>query len=171
MNSLERLALTLDNEDINLDPKSEYAAVAIILNDDQIIIERRSSSLKDPWSGQFALPGGHYKQSDVELLSTVRREVAEETGVALGEESNYLGYFGPFAPNNRNNLQVFAFVFWVPRKLHLIQSSETDLLKWTGVDSLKIGKKEVDGNICFEINEGLIWGLTARIITSFLSRL
>lgn len=159
----------LQKGDIALKKGKKYAAVAIIFCGDKIVIERRNSSLKDPWGGQFALPGGHFKPSDLNLLTTVLREVKEETGLDLKADSDYLGYFGRFSPMNDKNLSIFVFVFCVATILPLMQSNETDILKWESIYTLKKNRKVENGNVLFSIEEGKIWGLTARILDFLLS--
>jgi 8-oxo-dGTP pyrophosphatase MutT (NUDIX family) len=169
MCDLKKISGLLGKEQPGFAPGKEYASVAIVINDSRIIIERRASSLNDPWAGQFSLPGGHFKPDDKNLLNTVIREVKEETGLEIDKNSEYLGLFGPFSPMNRENLDVFVFVFAIHGKNVLIQSSETEMLKWEEMKILTERKGRDGGNITFRIEEGVIWGLTARILDSFLS--
>jgi ADP-ribose pyrophosphatase YjhB (NUDIX family) len=59
------------------------AAVAVIECQGAILLIRRSERPGDPWSGQWALPGGRRDPQDVDLLATARRELAEEVGLVL----------------------------------------------------------------------------------------
>lgn len=62
------------------------AAVAVIevLDDEPaVLLIRRSLRADDPWSGQWALPGGRRQPGDADDLATCLREVEEEVGVKL----------------------------------------------------------------------------------------
>ncbi|MCL5790095.1 MAG: CoA pyrophosphatase [Candidatus Thermoplasmatota archaeon] len=148
-----------DNKDGN-----EYAAVAIVIHDKRIILQKRSSTRGDPWAGQFSLPGGHYSKRDRSLKDTAIRETMEETGVDL-EYSRYMGHFGPFTPGNRHNLRVYAYVFELERPQKLVSSDESEFLIWVKLQELVA----FDGDYgrSYRIKEGIIWGLTARIIDRF----
>jgi 8-oxo-dGTP pyrophosphatase MutT (NUDIX family) len=63
------------------------AAVAIITDpEEQVLIVRRRSDARDPWSGHWALPGGRL-QAGESPLQACRREVTEEVGIELPSES------------------------------------------------------------------------------------
>ena len=144
----------------------EYAAVAIILCRNRLVIEKRSSTRNDPWSGQFSLPGGHYAKGDKILRETAIRETLEETGIDLKKNSEYQGHFGPFTPQNRKNLEVYAYVFEIPEPQQLRSSEESEYLLWVELSELLLS----EGNYgrSFKIKNGIIWGLTERIIERFL---
>ncbi len=59
------------------------AAVAVIEYQGAILLIRRSERIDDPWSGHWALPGGRRDPEDLDLLTTARRELAEEVGLVL----------------------------------------------------------------------------------------
>ncbi len=151
-----------------------YAAVAIIIDKEKgLLIEKRNERLDDPWAGQFALPGGHFKKEDIDLLNTITREVQEETGIDL-KSIKSMGYFGPFSPRNKLDLLVYVFVYILDKNNgnpELKQSSETSYLGWVTLDELKKGRKEMDGEIVFNIREGIIWGMSARILDTFMRML
>ena len=63
-----------------------HAAVTIIVGPQPaILLIRRPVRATDPWSGQWALPGGRRQASDASLLDTARRELAEEVGLHFPE--------------------------------------------------------------------------------------
>ncbi len=154
------------NEMVDLKDDKEYAAVAIVLCKNSLVIEKRSSTREDPWSGQFSLPGGHYSKEDSILRETAIRETLEETGIDLKRNAKYLGHFGPFVPRNRLNLEVHAYVFEIPEPVQLVPSGETEYLLWVQLSDLH--KFDEENEKSFKINEGIVWGLTARIIQKFL---
>lgn len=143
----------------------EFAAVAIILKDNKLVIEKRSTNSRDPWSGQFSLPGGHYSPSDVDLRETAVRETLEETGINLNAEGMYIGHFGPYSPLNRPNLRVYAFIFEMSHVRELVSSSETEYLEWIDIPDLE--KMREERGTSYRTRNGIIWGLTARIIEKF----
>ena len=59
------------------------AAVAIIECAGAVLLIRRADRSGDPWSGQWALPGGRREATDTDLLETARRELHEEVGLSL----------------------------------------------------------------------------------------
>lgn len=62
------------------------AAVALIevLDDEPaVLLIRRALRADDPWSGQWALPGGRRHEDDADDLATCLREVREEIGMEL----------------------------------------------------------------------------------------
>ena len=59
------------------------AAVAIIECAGAVLLIRRAHRSGDPWSGQWALPGGRREATDADLLETARRELHEEVGLPL----------------------------------------------------------------------------------------
>jgi 8-oxo-dGTP pyrophosphatase MutT (NUDIX family) len=59
------------------------AAVTVLAYADSVLLIRRPARDGDPWSGQWALPGGRRDPGDADLLATARRELAEEVGVHL----------------------------------------------------------------------------------------
>lgn len=170
MCNTEPLKEWLKNDDVELWGHYQYAAVSIIIKDEKILIEKRNSSLQDPWAGQFALPGGHYKERDGQLFYTAVREAQEETGIQL-DHSKYLGYFGPFSPRNKGDLMVIAYVFRIDNDSdpNITGSSETEFIGWIDISDLLKGKSDDEEGPIFMIRQGTIWGLTARILSKFLA--
>jgi len=59
------------------------AAVAMIITEcasPSVLLLRRAKNKNDPWSGQWAFPGGKREEGDVDLLDTSIRETQEECG-------------------------------------------------------------------------------------------
>ena len=58
------------------------AAVALIVRlgiSMDVLLIKRSTNERDPWSGHMALPGGRWEPDDSELQQTAIRETFEET--------------------------------------------------------------------------------------------
>ena len=155
-----------ENEIIQMKKGMEYAAVAIVINNDRIVIEKRNSTKDDPWSGQFSLPGGHYSKVDRTLRETAVRETLEETGLNLNKNSTYMGHFGPFSPGNKPNMEVYAYAFEMEQPTPLVSSKESEYLFWVALSDLVQTNEAIIP--AYRIREGLIWGLTARIIERFM---
>lgn len=66
-------------------PGKPHAAVAIVRarHADSILLMRRTDRDEDPWSGNWAYPGGRAEAYDEGPLQTALRELREECGVAL----------------------------------------------------------------------------------------
>ncbi len=70
-------------------PLPAHAAVVVLearIPEPSILLIRRPVQAHDPWSGQWAFPGGRWQASDGDLLTTARRELAEEVGLHLPAE-------------------------------------------------------------------------------------
>lgn len=158
---------SINTEDVvHIRKDREYAAVSIVVSEGKMILEKRSSDENDPWSGQFSLPGGHRSEEDRSLKGTAIRETLEETGVDLRKNSNYLGHFGPFTPRNRENLEVYAYVFEIPKTVKLVPSQESEYVIWVELSNLKVTNGSYGKE--FNIKRGTIWGMTARVLEKFI---
>jgi len=62
------------------------AAVALIITEcdsPSVLLLKRAKNTNDPWSGQWAFPGGRWEEGDKDLLDTSIRETYEECGYRL----------------------------------------------------------------------------------------
>lgn len=143
-------------------PGDDGAAIAFI---------RRSERDGDPWSGHMALPGGRRDEADPDLATTARRETLEEIGVELGGHVARLpdqtgrtsrGLVAAFVhvlehrPALHPDPREVAEALWIPLG-QLVDPAATVKVRWTGIPLPAV---DHDGRI--------IWGLTHRILTSFL---
>ncbi len=130
-------------------------------------------------SGQVALPGGSFDESDITLKGTAVREACEETGVlaknlkVIGElsdlyipPSNFL--VNPFIAIHQNK-PVF-----IPQEREVARIVEMDVEKI--LDEKFIGEKTIKLNNgvsiitpVFDINGLTVWGATAMILSEFKS--
>ncbi len=151
------------------------AAVATIITTDpmpQVLVLKRTSNPKDPWSGQYAFPGGRRDTTDSSLLETCLRETYEECGVELASHSfvkqypvrkagNHLGVPTPVTT------YLFELTYRPPIKL---QETEISAHEW-----LQLGYAADDTNViqrpmsprcpqrlfpCLPASKGLVWGFT-----------
>ena len=163
------------------DPEINQAAVAVVLGDqpDAMLIIRRAERDGDPWSGHMGLPGGRRARIDPELLATAIRETREEVGLVL-DPAQLLGQLDDVAPRTRTRSLILArpFVFAVAGGPALVPNNEVSGAFW--VPLARLQDPATFGEITREIagvsrtfpayrpGEGIIWGMTERVITSLL---
>ena len=160
------------------------ASVAVILRARdalELLLIKRATSERDPWSGHMALPGGRRDAADEDLQATARRETLEETGVDLARSGSPLGRLEDVAPSSPRlpRLTISPFVFWVPGDVEAhVASREVQQVHWVPVDFLRNpachGEVEIPlpGGArlfpAFNVVGEHVWGLTYRILTRFL---
>ncbi|MBV9928278.1 MAG: CoA pyrophosphatase [Acidobacteria bacterium] len=189
------LGLTRADEfEARADAGLRLAAVALVLREGtegpELLVIKRSEAEHDHWSGHLALPGGRVEPEDESLLATAARETSEEVGLdprAGGEAIARLGTVRPQSPL-APRVSVTPFVFVAPPEFHatweggpgeLTLSEEVAATFWFPVDELKRGGRSAVFRMVFAGVErewpaypsqhGLIWGITERILTEFLS--
>jgi 8-oxo-dGTP pyrophosphatase MutT (NUDIX family) len=169
------------------------AAVALVLRGGaegaQALVIKRSERERDHWSGHLALPGGRVEPEDESLLATAVRETLEEVGLNLGAGGEVLGRLGTVKPQSplAPRVSVTPFVAVAPPEYHagaaapleLELNEEVAAAFWVPVDELKRGGRSAVFRMVFAGAErewpaypsehGLIWGITERILTEFLS--
>lgn len=160
------------------------AAVSLVLrasDELEVLLIRRAHLEDDPWSGHMALPGGRREDTDATLLRTAIRETREETGLDLDAKGTPLGRLEDVRPESRRLpwIAISPFVFGVPAGTGARPASpEVDAVQWVPLARLQdpqtldtltmeVGEavREFPG---FRVEEGLVWGLTYRILTTFL---
>jgi 8-oxo-dGTP pyrophosphatase MutT (NUDIX family) len=179
----ERLALR-ESGSPDEDPTLVWAAVAIILTPqpDSILLIRRADRSGDPWSGHMALPGGRREPGDPDLAGTAIRETAEEVGVELRRE-DLAGSLADVIPRTPvlPPVAVRPFVFLLPERPAMRLNAEVAQASWVPVDYLLRPdthhpvQLEVAGQSrqvqAYQLENAIIWGMTERILTSFLAQL
>ena len=171
------------------------AAVALVLRGGtegaELLVIKRSEAEHDHWSGHLALPGGRMEPEDENLLATALRETFEEVGIDLragGEVLERLGTVRPQSPY-APRVSVTPFVVAAPpeydagrdRPKQLQLSEEVAAAFWAPVEALKRGGRSGVFRMtfagverewpAFPSEHGMIWGITERILTEFLSLL
>ncbi|ABW01690.1 NUDIX hydrolase [Caldivirga maquilingensis] len=150
-----------------------WAAVAVILKecpDAMVLVGKRVMNPRDPWSGDAALPGGHYETSDGDLLNTAIRETMEETGIDLRKVGRVVTVLNVEHPRNMPNLNVLPIVFKVDCNVDVVNtaSGEFEYLKWIKLSELPNADKVtvVKGNArkAIILGDMIIWGMTRRIL-------
>lgn len=128
-------------------------------------------------SGQVSLPGGMFKQSDINLRNTALRETFEETGIPESSVEIIGSLTALYIPVS--GITVHPFVGFCRNKPTLTPDpTEVKYIIEAGIEELlnpdnqkykvmQIGEKEVDIPY-FDIYGEHIWGATAMIMSEFL---
>jgi 8-oxo-dGTP pyrophosphatase MutT (NUDIX family) len=165
------------------------AAVAIVLRDDgggpEFIVIHRAHRRGDPWSGHMALPGGRQQPNDRDLFATAARETNEEVGVDLEQRGELLGHLDDLRAIGRGRpldliIRPVVCALHAPVTLRP-DDREVQSAFWVPLASLRrheargTYRHTLDGHQlehpAFIYKGHTIWGLTHRILTSFLEAL
>lgn len=169
------------------DPSLPRAAVALVLrpgpDGPELLLIRRAEREGDPWSGHMALPGGREQAEDAGPAHTAARETHEEVGIDLAARGRLLGPVEPVWPQSSRapRILVRPFVFWVDEPAEATPNEEVDEAVWVSVRELREPGSvtehllEIEGIgemrfPAFGPRGYVIWGLTHRILTTFLER-
>jgi 8-oxo-dGTP pyrophosphatase MutT (NUDIX family) len=164
------------------DPARRQAAVALILvpEPDRVLIIRRAVRRGDPWSGQLALPGGRRAPGDTDLYATARRETREEVGVVLPPHgATPLDDLAPRTPT-LPPIVVRPFLVILDREPAIRSNDEVAAHAWVpladlaapgarGAATVSLDDRAVPV-LGYRLPEGLLWGMTERILTPVVSR-
>jgi 8-oxo-dGTP pyrophosphatase MutT (NUDIX family) len=166
---------------IESDPNLIESAVALVLSPgpDAILLIRRAERAEDPWSGQMGLPGGRRGPEDLDLLATAVRETREEVGVDLSV-GRLIGALDDLAPRTPvlPPVKVRPYVFLLEERQAPIPNGEVASASWVPLADFlapgAYGNYEVEARgLRFErpgyrLGDGLVWGMTERILTPVL---
>lgn len=160
------------------------AAVTLLLREHQgvaeILIIKRAERVGDHWSGHLALPGGRADATDSDLIVTAARETWEEVGVRLAVGEHFIGRLETLLPRNPRLpiLEIAPLIAIVPSEVELRLNEEVATAFWLPVQTLQAtGLSEVYrfslGETvlkypAYPTSQGLIWGITERILSDFL---
>ena len=156
-----------------------WAAVALIVVSGAFLLIRRAERTGDPWSGHLALPGGRSEPSDLDLLATAIRETREEVGIVL-ERTDVDRVLDDVIPRTPSlpPVAVRPFAFALRERPPVVPNPEVASALWIplGVVSAPDARHELPVTIRgerrlfpgYRTPVGPIWGMTERILTSFL---
>jgi len=152
-----------------------WAAVAVILRNCggelQVLVGRRKNRNGDPWAGDASFPGGHYKESDGDLLRTAVRETMEETGIDLSD-ARVIKVLSVQHPHNIPEINVVPIVFSVNgcNVEPVTDGGEFDEFRWIALSDILKHERKVtvkDKRRTAIVYDGItIWGMTRRILLS-----
>lgn len=160
------------------------AAVSLLLrpmaHDLEILLIRRATSKRDPWSGHMALPGGRRSGAEKDL-DTAIRETHEEVGIDLNTAGMLLGRLDDVQPSPGGpQIAVAPFVFAVPTRTKVRPDpGEVADTIWIPVEHLADPASAAEhlhvlpggGEHRFPAlayHDYVIWGLTHRMLIQFL---
>jgi 8-oxo-dGTP pyrophosphatase MutT (NUDIX family) len=176
--------LAASHPDAADDPALIWAAVAAVIAPDPeaILLIRRAERVGDPWSGHMALPGGRREPEDSDLLATAMRETREEVGLLL-TTADLLGNLEDVVPRTPvlPPIAVRPYVFLVSSRPSISLNPEVTASSWVPLshllrpDTHQPVRLEVAGESrvvpAFELEDGIVWGMTERILTALLKHL
>ncbi len=161
--------------------KIRKAAVMICIfprKEDLKIIFFKRSDYDGPHGGQVSFPGGMFEEKDMDLAETAIRETMEEIGLKI-DKSAILGALTPLQIPV-SNMFVQPFVGFYPSEpVFTIEKREVDYLIISSIaellDSTIIRKerwmlhgRELEVPF-YKVNENIIWGATAMMLSEFLA--
>jgi 8-oxo-dGTP pyrophosphatase MutT (NUDIX family) len=176
----ERLAEHQPREDSAGGPLI-WAAVAVLIapDPDSLLLIRRAERVDDPWSGHMALPGGRQDPEDSDLIETAIRESEEEVGFTPSR-AQLAGSLDDVVPRTPvlPPIAVRPFVFTLAARPTLQLNPEVAAFRWVSLDHLlDAGTQEtfeidIRGErrefAAYRVDEGVVWGLTERIVSDLL---
>jgi 8-oxo-dGTP pyrophosphatase MutT (NUDIX family) len=185
LTAVERALRLYDAQRVALDGEPMRAAVGIILeprpDDVHLCLIHRAEVDGDPWSGHMGLPGGRKDPEDPNVLDTVLREVREEVGIDLRRHARLLGPLDEVqgvARGRQLSMIISPFVFMLERRVNARPNHEVQSVVWVPLDFLadpgneSIVEHSINGQRmrlpAYVYQERTIWGLTFRMIQSFL---
>ncbi|GAB4339885.1 MAG: CoA pyrophosphatase [Flammeovirgaceae bacterium] len=128
-------------------------------------------------SGQMALPGGKIEEGDISLMHTALRETHEEIGVKISPE-NVLGKLTDLYVPPSNSLVSPYIAFIEQRPTYRLAHNEVAKLIESSIEHLQhpltFAQKEISIQQfklkvpAFVVEEEIVWGATAMIISEFL---
>ncbi len=146
-----------------------------------LLLIRRSQRADDPWSGQWALPGGRRDPGDLDLRATARRELREECGVDLAPDLCLEPRPIAEAGRHANRLiEVAPFAVALDQRPDLDpDATEVAACRWLTLDEWRDpGRHGRAAPLperpdlilpCLDL-EGLpLWGLTYRVIAEWMA--
>ncbi len=168
-------------------PGLPRAAVALLLRDGkaggEFLAIHRAHRSGDPWSGHMALPGGRQQPDDPDLLSTAVRETREEVGIDLERVGQVLGELDEVravAHGRHLDLVIRPIVFGLRQPVQPVPNSrEVQTALWIPLAALRHNSTdyrhpqspELGPLPAVEFQGYTIWGLTHRILWSFVERI
>lgn len=172
----------MNTKEIN-DIKLPSAAVALVVTRDSpsILLVRRAEHPLDPWSGQWAFPGGRVEESDPDLLTTCQREVLEECGCFLAPDHYERAL--PISKAGRRQKKpviVAPFLWEIPERIDLtLDKTEIAAACWLELSYLADPDNHDRGVIAPEYDEREfpyirlqdkpLWGFTYMVLMNYLN--
>lgn len=160
--------------------KSKKAAVQILLypkNNTPHFALMKRPVYNGHHSGQISLPGGRLEKSDLNLEYTAKRETFEEIGIPENHIKNLYSLSDLFIPPSNFFVSPFlGYIDYTPRfikdPVEVAEILEVPLTNLLDENRVKNKKIKHSSNISvdtpyFELNNEIVWGATAMILSEF----
>ncbi|MCW3997612.1 MAG: CoA pyrophosphatase [Candidatus Bathyarchaeota archaeon] len=156
------------------DQQGANAAVGLLLKpgqeDYEILFVKRVERSSDPWSGQIAFPGGKHDPEDKTLKDTVIREIFEETGINL-QENSFLGVLKATNSKPSRNIRILPFIAILKEGATIkLNENELDCYFWIPYKKIVNSKGVAEFSNrkvpAYILEEEIVWGVTYRILES-----
>ena len=158
------------------DPK--IAAVLALFypnqNNEVTLLLTKRANYNGTHSGQISFPGGRVEQSDLNLKQTALRETFEEVGI-IDEDIEVIREFTEvyIPPSNFLVTPFIGIIFNKPvfkvnsEVAKIIEVPFSKLIDETNIGSIKITNSYMKETSvpCFKIDNSIIWGATAMILS------
>lgn len=163
------------------------AAVSLILRladqtgEPEMFFIQRAAYETDPWSGHVAFPGGREEPDDESPVHTAIRETREETGIDIGRDGEIIGQLDDLRPQTVRlpAILVRPFVALLGEHPTPVLSDEVSAGFWVPLATLQDDTVWRDTIVtahgieftrrAFRHGEFVVWGMTERILSRFLS--
>jgi len=160
------------------DGKTKLASVLVIIYgmEPMVLMIEKSKKL-NIHAGEIAFPGGKWMEDDNDLLDTALRETKEEIGLSISRK-NVIGQFENVVTLN-SGFTISSFLSILDNIKQLKTNSEVKsvlhmplipLLK-TLSDDQDPNHKSIQEMYTFTFQDKIVWGASARILKSLVTRL
>ena len=163
-----------------LQPSAAVAVLHALAPVESILLIRRATNPRDPWSGHWSFPGGRRDPSDADLLATAIRELHEECSILLPREAVYEAIPPSLAGRRVGRVMTVApFVFRVDSQLETqLAECEAAGCLWIPVDLLRDPAQHRWQSVpglpaeqqfpAIELEGTPLWGFTYRVLCDWL---
>jgi len=154
-----------------------WAGVAAILTlDKEVLLVKRAVRPGDPWSGDWAMPGGKWRKGDANLYESIKREVMEETSIDISS-LRPAGWLPPRSPRISPEMKIMPLILLTSSRLKIVLNDELTDYCWVSLTSLVCEKRVMKTSRGEELTDvylldetNVVWGITARIIQELIDR-
>ena len=179
----EEIKRRLRSRGIRTVDKPDYmpAAVMIILMNKQkephVLLTKRTHDVRTH-KGEMSMPGGGFDETDGDILGTALRETFEEVGIKP-DDIDIIGRFDEFISIYKFHVSTFVGTVDYPYRYIINRSEIEDYVEaplsiFVNKEYDKVDTIEYEGSkhniYYYNYNGFTIWGLTARILTDFGSK-